>query len=164
MQCLIQELITDENKILSTTLKYNIGVLTKNKVAEQDLPEVKSKNELHEQVMNDTTKGEPLSVETYKTVLKHLKNKNMFRHINRAGTYFQDAMFIYMADLMAQERVPDMYDYTKLFGLWKGKGNKLDLKQHIDRIQSVQDNYFMPVFQVAVCMVRLDNQTLQVKW
>ena len=51
-------------------------MLTKNKVAEQDLPEVKSKNELHEQVMNDTTKGEPLSMETYKTVLKHLKKKN----------------------------------------------------------------------------------------
>ena len=26
-----EELITDENEILSTTLKYNIGVLTKNK-------------------------------------------------------------------------------------------------------------------------------------
>ena len=78
-----EEIITDKNKILSTTLKYNIGVLTKNKVAEQDLPEVKSKNELHEQVMNDTTKGEPLSMETYKTVLKHLKKKkkNMFCHI-----------------------------------------------------------------------------------
>ena len=22
---------------------------------------------------------------------------------------------------------PDTYDYTKLFGLWKGKGSKLDL-------------------------------------
>ena len=37
--------------------------------------------------------------------------------------------------------------------------------QHIDIIQSVQDNYFMKVFQVAdrgtpVCMVRLDSQTL----
>ena len=28
---------------------------------------------------------------------------------------------------MAQEMVPDTYDYTKLFGLWKGKGSKLDL-------------------------------------
>ena len=28
---------------------------------------------------------------------------------------------------MAQEIVPDPYDYTKLFGLWKGKGSKLDL-------------------------------------
>ena len=33
----------------------------------------------------------------------------------------------------------------------------------------MQDNYFMKVFQVAdrgtpVCMVRLDSQTLQVKW
>ena len=42
-------------------------------------------------------------------------------------------------------------------------------KQHINRIQNVQDNYFKKVFQVAdsgtpVCMVRLDSQTLQVKW
>ena len=65
--------------------------------------------------MNDTTKGEPLSMETYKTVLKHLKNehKNMFHHNNKAGVYFQDAMFIYMADFMAQEMVPDMYDYKR---------------------------------------------------
>ena len=28
---------------------------------------------------------------------------------------------------LAQEMVPETYDYTKLFGLWKGKGNKLDL-------------------------------------
>ena len=85
-----EELITDENEILATTLKYNIGVLTKNKVTEQDMPEVISKNELHEQIMKDTTKGEPLTVETYSTVLKHLKNgnKNMFRHITKAGQYF----------------------------------------------------------------------------
>ena len=38
------ELLTDENEILEATLKYNIGVLTKNKVAEQDLPEVEKKN------------------------------------------------------------------------------------------------------------------------
>ena len=40
-----EELITDENERLATTLKYNIGVLTKNKVAEQDLPEVEKKND-----------------------------------------------------------------------------------------------------------------------
>ena len=34
---------------------------------------------------------------------------------------------MYMADFMAQEMVPDTYDYTKLFGLWNGKGNKLYL-------------------------------------
>ena len=70
------ELITDENEILSTTLKYNIGVLTKNKVAEQDIPEVEEKNKLHEQVMNDATKGEPLAIKCFQDVLKHLKKKN----------------------------------------------------------------------------------------
>ena len=42
----------------------------------------------------------------------------MFRHINKASEEFQDAIYVYM---------PDTYDYTKLFGLWKGKGSKLDL-------------------------------------
>ena len=57
-----------------------------------------------------------------KNVKAHLKkkNKNMFRHIN-------NAMVVYMADFLSQEMVPDTYDYTKLFGLWKGKGSKLDL-------------------------------------
>ena len=81
------ELITDENKILATTLKYNIGVLTKNNVQQQDIPEAIEKITLHESVMKDTTKGEPLSEKTYKDVIAHLKkkNKNMFRHINKAG-------------------------------------------------------------------------------
>ena len=37
------ELLTDENEILAATLQYNVGVLTKNKVADQDLEEVKEK-------------------------------------------------------------------------------------------------------------------------
>ena len=41
----------------------------------------------------------------------------MLRHINKAGEEFQDTMFIYMGDFMAQEMVPDTNDYTKLFGL-----------------------------------------------
>ena len=54
-----EELITDENEILATTLKYNIGVLTKNKVATQDLPEVREKNVVHNDIMKDKTKGTP---------------------------------------------------------------------------------------------------------
>ena len=38
-----------------------------------------------------------------------------------------NAMFIYMADFMAQEMVPDTYDYTCCPCLCKGKSNKLDL-------------------------------------
>ena len=31
----------------------------------------------------------------------------MFCHINKAGQDFQNAMFVYMADFMPQEMVPD---------------------------------------------------------
>ena len=61
-----EELITDKNELLKTTLKYNIGVLTKNKVTDQDLPEVQKINRDHKDIMKDKTKGEPLS-------LKHIK-------------------------------------------------------------------------------------------
>ena len=65
-----EELITDENEILSTTLKYNIGLLTKKSVAEQDLPEVKSKNELHEQQKGNYYQWKPI-----KQYLNTLKRK-----------------------------------------------------------------------------------------
>ena len=47
---------------------------------------------------------------------------------------------------------------------WIGLTNK-----QIDRIQTVQDNFFKQVFQVSpkgtpLCMIRLDSQTLHVKW
>ena len=93
----------------------------KTKIKLHDIPEAVEKNILHRKIIKDTTKGEPLSVKTYKDV--RTKNKNIFHHINKAGEEFQDAMFIYMA----QEMVPDTHDYTKLFGIWKGKGSKLDL-------------------------------------
>ena len=126
-----QSLLTDESGILKATLKYNVGVLTKNKVQPQDLKEVQDKNELHESIMASAEKkfSELLEGKTWRRVLKHLKkrNKKFFRHITKAGQDFQDTMFDYMADLIFYEMVPDTYDYTKLFGLWKGKGSKLDL-------------------------------------
>merc|ERR1711892_1510108 len=98
------ELLTDENEILSATLQYNIGVLRK-------------------------TKGEDLSVDTWQAVLKHIKqkNKNMFRHLNKGGDKFKYAMYMFMSHLINNDMVPETYDYTTLFGLWKGKGSKLDL-------------------------------------
>ena len=47
---------------------------------------------------------------------------------------------------------------------WIGLTNK-----QIDRIQTVQDNFFKQVFQVSpkgtpLCMVRIDSQTLHIKW
>ena len=51
----------------------------------------------------------------------------MFRHINKAGDDFRDALFDYMTNFTFNELVPDTYDYTKLFVLWKQKGTELDL-------------------------------------
>ena len=43
-----QDLLTDEENILDTTLRYNVGVLTKNAVQPQDIKEAKNKQELHD--------------------------------------------------------------------------------------------------------------------
>ena len=98
-------------------------------MTDQDLPEVQKKNKDQEEIMKDNTKGETLSLKTYKAVLKHIKKKkkNIFRHINKTGELFKHTMYVYMSKFMNNELVPDTYNYTKLFGLWKGKGSKLDL-------------------------------------
>ena len=46
---------------------------------------------------------EPLEGKTYRDVMLHLKkrNKNMFRHITKAGMDFQDVIFVF------KEKVPD---------------------------------------------------------
>ena len=69
------ELLTDENEILAATLKYNIGVLTKNKVVEQDMEEVKEKTEQHNMIMTGEKTGEKLTIKTWRAVLKHIKKK-----------------------------------------------------------------------------------------
>ena len=68
-------LLTDEQQIREATLKYNVGVLTKNKVQEQDMETVKAKQQTHDKIMNEESKkyGEPLKDETYRNVLKHLE-------------------------------------------------------------------------------------------
>ena len=63
------------------------------------------KNILHEEIMSDQTKGEPLSLETYTAVLKH---------INKAGQYFKDAMYIYMSNFRTRTTIPNFSDYGKV--------------------------------------------------
>ena len=67
-----QDLLTDETKILEATLRYNVGVLTKNTVQPQDLKEVKNKQDLHDSIMigEDKRFTEPLKDKTYRDVLQ----------------------------------------------------------------------------------------------
>ena len=101
------ELLTDENEILEATLQYNIGVLTKNKVAKQDMDEVKEKTEEHDRIMKGEKTGDKLNIKTWRAVLKHIKkkNKNMFRHLNKAGEVFKYAVYIFVSHLMNNELV-----------------------------------------------------------
>ena len=66
-----QDLLTDEKNILEATLRYNVGVITKNAVQPQDLKETKNKQELHDSIMTGDVKRltEPLKDKTYRDVL-----------------------------------------------------------------------------------------------
>ena len=51
------ELITDENEVLSTTLKYNIGLVNKNDIAQQDIAQAIDEKNITQNRNDDTTKG-----------------------------------------------------------------------------------------------------------
>ena len=65
-------------QIREATLKYNVKILTKNKVQEQNREMVKNKQTTHDKIMTEEVKKhtEPLKKETYKNVIKHLKKNN----------------------------------------------------------------------------------------
>ena len=57
-----------------------------------------------------------------------------------------------------------LYENRRKPDSWIGLTDK-----QIDRMQKVQDNFFKQVFQVSpngtpLCMIRLDSQTLHIKW
>ena len=92
--------------------------------------ECKQKLKTHNIIMENDDKSENLlEYSTFETVLARLKlkDKKMYKHITKAGGKFQIAMFKYYEQLVNNEQVPETYNYTKLFGLWKDKGSELDI-------------------------------------
>ena len=51
-----QDRFTDENEILASTLRYNVGVLTKNTVQPDDMEETKRKQDMHDKVRTGNKK------------------------------------------------------------------------------------------------------------
>ena len=62
-----------------------------------------------------------LEYKTYETVLArlNLEDKKMYKHITKVGEHFQYTIYKYYEPLVNLEKVPETYNYTKLFGLWK---------------------------------------------
>ena len=54
-------------------------------------------------------------------------SNTMYNYITKTVEKFELAMFKYYEPLINLEQVPENYNFTKLFGLWKGKGSELDL-------------------------------------
>ena len=70
------ELITDVEMIKEVSLKHNVNILTKNKLREQDMEELKDKEENHKKIMAIDNKNEwKLDKGLYRKVLKSIKKK-----------------------------------------------------------------------------------------
>ena len=51
----------------------------------------------------------------------------MFALLTRAGLKFKGAFYHYAARMISTEDIPDKFDITGLFPIWKRKGSALDL-------------------------------------
>ena len=64
--------------IKEVSLKHNVNILTKNKLREQDMEELKDKAETHKKIMEIDNKEEwELDKGLYRKVLKRIKNCEM---------------------------------------------------------------------------------------
>ena len=93
------ELITDKDTIRKVSLEHCAGILKKNEVRECDKLEYMAKEKTHNQVMGED-KGDRYELERdmYYDVLECLKikNKNLFKLLNKAGDMYKEAIYLYM--------------------------------------------------------------------
>ena len=129
-------------------------IFLKNQARPEDKELNEQKLRTHNIIMETDNKNEnKLEYSTFETVLTRLKlkDKKMYKHITKAGEKFQKAMFKYYEPLVNNEQVPETYNYTKLFGLWKGKGSELDLNM-MQYIHGKDQEAKMLEALVAECM------------
>ena len=120
------DLITDVQEIKRVSLKHNVDILTKNKPREQDIEEIKAKEERHKIIMEkDDKECWELDHILFSKVLEKIKakSKNYFKFLNKAGIAYKEAMFQYMSKILKTENIPKCYLNTSLFQIWKGKGS-----------------------------------------
>ena len=112
------------------SLEHCTGILKKNEVRECDKLEYMAKEKTHNQVMGEY-KGDSYELERDKfyDVLECLKikNKNMFKLLNKAGDRYKEAIYLYMKRIFKHEEVPTEFQLTWLIAIWKRKGSALNL-------------------------------------
>ena len=109
------ELKTDIKIIKEVSLKHNVKILTKNKLREQDMEELKDKEENHKKIMAINNKDEwELDKKLYRKVLERIKKKGkwMFNLLNNAGEK-------YKRKIIQKEQIPFQFSYTSIIPIWK---------------------------------------------
>ena len=111
-------------------MEHCAKILTKNKIRDCDRKELSAKEATHEDIMKETDKDSyGLTKELYNKVLKNLKikNKGMFKLLNKSGDKYKDAIYHYMKRIFKHEDIPQIFQITWLIAIWKRKGSALDL-------------------------------------
>ena len=124
------ELIVNKEEIKEVSLQHNLKILKKNSPRECDLEEIENKRDNHNRIMNknDLDCWE-LDKPIFNKVLNKVKesNKNMYKHLNKSGPKYKEAIFLFMKKMISSEEIPNSYGQTYLCQIWKKKGNPLSL-------------------------------------
>ena len=111
------ELITDKTTIKKVSLEHCAKILTKNKIRECDREELRAKEVAHDEIMRETDKDSyELKKELFNEVLENLKikNKGMFKLLNKSGGKYKDAIYYYMKRIFKHEEIPLIFQITWL--------------------------------------------------
>lgn len=129
------EMTKDREETFKVTLDYNYDLLRKD--TETEVSDVtKEKRRLKEIAVELALKDEgfkedeELEYKDFEKVMEKIKrvNKNVYRDLIKAGDKFKTAVFHFYEKCYKLERMPGDFYYTELQRLYKGKGNRLEMK------------------------------------
>ena len=121
------EVAVSAKEIKRVSLEYCREVLTKNVAGKEFEEEIKLKEILHRERMEDGVGGGFVpSMETYKKVVKKFdkSKKRNYDFLIKTGDKFKQAVFMLCKRMLMDEEFPVVFDNTTLFQIYKGKGKR----------------------------------------
>ena len=123
------KMVVNNGDIKKTCLKYSLDVLKKNEPSELFKDQMKFKEDLINQLVNDTEGHYEVEEESYWELLDRLKTKNKrsYDFIVKSGDKFKKAILKLVKRVINMEEIPEKFLETLLVQLYKGKGCQQEL-------------------------------------
>ena len=126
----------DREETFDVLINYNEELMKKDESEEEEDEELIALQEAKKFILEEALKAdtfaedETLTVEDFERVIKKIKqnNKNVYSDFIKAGHSFQLAIFLFYKKCYEQETRPQSFSWTELLKLFKGKGNRLELR------------------------------------